>query len=97
MSKYKVPLIFKWHYAISENIVTRLHFVKWWDRFKSHKNSITQGSPIPPIRLGSPTTSSSKPKSSKSKSAQSKPKAKTKSPSDELIQMAKLLTTQAKS
>ncbi|KAL7207562.1 hypothetical protein ACSBR1_029497 [Camellia fascicularis] len=59
--------------------------------------SVTQGRPIPPVRLGSPRTSSSKPKSSKSKSAQSKPKAKPKSSSDELIQMAKLLMAQAKS
>ncbi|KAL7261930.1 hypothetical protein ACSBR1_000346 [Camellia fascicularis] len=57
----------------------------------------TQGSPIPPVRLGSPITSSSKPKSSKSESAQSKPKAKIKSSSDELIQMTKLLMAQAKS
>ncbi|KAL7179660.1 hypothetical protein ACSBR1_042962 [Camellia fascicularis] len=116
ISKYKVPWIFKWQYAISDNLAIRQHFVKWWDNFKpqriidqvqeefpvnlnaptsamvkAQQNPIasvtqgTQGSPIPPVRLGSPTTSFSKPKSSKSKSAQSKPKAKTKSSSDELI------------
>ncbi|CAL5385358.1 unnamed protein product [Camellia sinensis] len=59
--------------------------------------SVTQGNSIPPVRLGSPTTSFSKPKSSKSKSAQSKSKTKPKSSSDELIQIAKLLMAQAKS
>ena len=41
MAKYKVPWIFKWQYNITNRIVTRQHFVKWWDAFK-HPRIIDQ-------------------------------------------------------
>ena len=36
MSNYKVSWIFKWQYNLSNNIVSRQHFVKWWNAFQAH-------------------------------------------------------------
>ena len=70
--------------------------------------SITQGSQLSPVNLGSPTSSSSKPKTAKPTSDQSKSKVKSsssqattkvksKSSKDELLQIARLLIAQAMS
>jgi hypothetical protein len=33
-SRYKVPWILKWQYAVNSNCVSRQWHVKWWDKFK---------------------------------------------------------------
>ena len=53
ISKYKVPWIFKWQYSLSNNIVARVHFVKWWDSFK-HPRIIEQVKQEFPVKVPTP-------------------------------------------
>ena len=53
ISKYKVPWIFKWQYSLSNNIVARIHFVKWWDTFK-HPRVIDQVKAEFPVKVLTP-------------------------------------------
>ena len=57
ISKYKVPWIFKWQYSLSNNILARVHFVKWWDTFK-HPRVIEQVKAEFPVKVPTPVKQS---------------------------------------
>lgn len=54
MLKYKVSWIFKWQYSLSNDIVSRQHFVIWWNAFKAHR-IIEQVQQEFPVNIHAPT------------------------------------------